>query len=29
VLPDRWVRPALAVQVTAALLVQHLLYTSW
>ena len=29
VLPDRWVRPALAVQVGAALLVQHLLYTSW
>ena len=29
VLPDRWVRPALAVQVAAALVVQHLLYTSW
>ena len=29
VLPDRWVRPALAVQVGAALVVQHLLYTSW
>ena len=29
VLPDRWVRPALAIQVAAALVVQHLLYTSW
>ena len=29
VLPDRWVRPALAVQVAFALVVQHLLYTSW
>ncbi len=28
-LPERWVRPALAVQVAAALVVQHLLYTSW
>jgi methylthioxylose transferase len=29
VLPDRWRRWALGVQVLAALLVQHLFYTSW
>lgn len=28
-LPDRWQRPALAVQVGFALLVQHLVYTTW
>lgn len=28
-LPTRWARPALAVQLLSALLVQHLLYTSW
>lgn len=28
-LPDRWRRPAIAVQVLTALVVQHLLYTSW
>lgn len=28
-LPDRWRRPALALQLGTALLVQHLLYTSW
>lgn len=28
-LPDRWRRPALAGQLATALLVQHLLYTSW
>ncbi len=28
-LPARWHRPALAVQVLAALAVQHLLYTTW
>jgi hypothetical protein len=28
-LPDRWRRPALAAQLATALLVQHLLYTSW
>lgn len=28
-LPERWRRPALAVQVGAALALQHLLYTSW
>ena len=28
-LPTRWVRPALAVQVVTALLVQHLLFTGW
>ncbi|MDT9591749.1 hypothetical protein RDV89_01625 [Nocardioides zeae] len=28
-LPARWRTPALALQVTAALVVQHLLYTSW
>jgi len=28
-LPERWRRPALGVQVLTALLVQHLLYTSW
>jgi methylthioxylose transferase len=28
-LPDRWVRPALAIQLASALVVQHLLYTSW
>ncbi|WP_017934451.1 hypothetical protein [Nocardioides sp. Iso805N] len=28
-LPDRWRRPALAGQVLTALIVQHLLYTSW
>lgn len=28
-LPERWRRPALAGQVLTALLVQHLLYTSW
>jgi hypothetical protein len=28
-LPRHWHRGALAVQVVAALLVQHLLYTSW
>ena len=29
VLPDRWRRPALAAQLILALVVQHLLYTSW
>ena len=29
VLPERWRRWGLAVQVIAALLVQHLFYTSW
>lgn len=28
-LPDRWRRPLLALQVGLALLLQHLLYTSW
>ena len=28
-LPDRWLRPALAVQLLTALLVEHLLYLSW
>lgn len=28
-LPDRWLRPALALQLASALAVQHLLYTSW
>ena len=28
-LPERWRRPALVVQAATALLVQHLLYTSW
>jgi hypothetical protein len=28
-LPTRWLRPALAVQVVTALLVQHLLFTGW
>ena len=28
-LPDRWQRPGLALHVAAALVVQHLLYTSW
>ncbi len=28
-LPERWRRPALAAQLVTALLVQHLLYTSW
>ncbi|GCD88727.1 hypothetical protein [Nocardioides sp. LS1] len=28
-LPERWRRPALALQLVTALLVQHLLYTSW
>jgi len=28
-LPERWRRPGLALQVLTALLVQHLLYTSW
>lgn len=28
-LPDRWVRPALALQVLTGLLVEHLLYLSW
>jgi hypothetical protein len=28
-LPARWRRPALAVQLGTALVVQHLLYTSW
>lgn len=28
-LPDRWRRPGLAIQVVAALLVQQLLFTSW
>ena len=28
-LPDRWRRPGLAVQLVAALLVQQLLFTSW
>jgi hypothetical protein len=28
-LPDRWLRPALAMQLVTALVVQHLLYTSW
>jgi hypothetical protein len=28
-LPDRWRRVGLAVQLVWALLVQHLLYTSW
>jgi len=28
-LPDRWQRPGLALQIVVALLLQHLLYTSW
>ena len=28
-LPERWRRPGLLVQVVAALLLQHLLFTSW
>ena len=28
-LPERWRRPGLALQLVTALLVQHLLYTSW
>jgi hypothetical protein len=28
-LPERWRRPGLAVQLVTALLVEHLLYTSW
>ena len=28
-LPQRWLRPALALQVCFALLVQHLLFTGW
>jgi methylthioxylose transferase len=28
-LPERWRRPMLALQVVAALVVQHLLYTTW
>jgi hypothetical protein len=28
-LPARWRRPALALQVVAALLVQHLVLTNW
>ena len=28
-LPERWRRPALAVQIVTALLVQHLLFTGW
>ncbi len=28
-LPDRWLRPALALQLVTALLVEHLLYLSW
>jgi methylthioxylose transferase len=28
-LPDRWRRPALALQLVTALVMQHLLYTSW
>jgi hypothetical protein len=28
-LPDRWRRPVLGLQVVTALVVQHLLYTSW
>ncbi|MET8519054.1 hypothetical protein [Nocardioides sp. NPDC004968] len=28
-LPERWRRPGLALQILTALLVQHLLYTSW
>ncbi|MDN5893044.1 MAG: hypothetical protein L0H93_03375 [Nocardioides sp.] len=28
-LPERWQRPVLALQLSTALLVQHLLYTSW
>jgi len=28
-LPDRWRRPALAGQLVTALLLEHLLYTSW
>lgn len=28
-LPERWRRPALALQLLTALLLQHLLYTSW
>ncbi len=28
-LSTRWMRAALAVQLVSALLVQHLLYTSW
>ncbi len=28
-LPDRWLRPALAAQLLTALLVEHLLYLSW
>jgi hypothetical protein len=28
-LPEHWRRPALVIQAVTALLVQHLLYTSW
>ncbi len=28
-LPDRWLRPALALQLVTAVLVEHLLYLSW
>jgi hypothetical protein len=28
-LPERWRRPGLLLQVATALLVEHLLYTSW
>jgi len=28
-LPDRWRRPGLALQLVVALLLQHLLFTSW
>jgi hypothetical protein len=28
-LPDRWLRPGLALQLVTALVVQHLLFTGW
>ncbi len=28
-LPERWRRPGLALQLVVALVVQHLLYTTW
>jgi methylthioxylose transferase len=28
-LPERWRRPALAIQLATALLLEHLLYTTW
>ena len=28
-LPERWLRPALTIQIVFALVVQHLLFTGW